>query len=61
MLDTIVKNEMIAPYVNIKAYVAYIESLLDGIAGASQIINVDVNNSDAKSRSGKDAPLKQNG
>lgn len=61
VLDTIVKNEMIAPYVNIKAYVAYIESLLDGIAGASQIINVDVNNSDAKSRSGKDAPLKQNG
>ena len=59
MLDSIVNNEKIAPYVNIKAYVAYIESLLDGLAGASQIINVDVNNSDAKSMSGKDAPLKQ--
>lgn len=59
MLDAIVKNETIAPYVNIKAYIAYVESLLDGLAGASQIINVDVNNSDAKSRSGKDAPLKQ--
>ena len=61
VLDTIVNNEKIAPYVNIKAYIAYVESLLDGLAGASQIINVDVNNADAKSNSGKNAPLKQNG
>lgn len=61
VLDTIVNNEKIAPYVNIKAYIAYVESLLDGLAGASQIINVDRNNADAKSNSGKNAPLKQNG
>jgi len=58
VLDAIISNERIAPYVDIKAYIAYIESLLDGLAGASQIINVDVNNADAKSRSGKDAPMK---
>lgn len=33
-------HEAIAPYVNADARAAYIESLLDGIAGASQIITV---------------------
>ena len=54
MLNTIITDEKIAPYVDEKAYVAYVESLLDGLAGASQIINIDIHNSDAKSKSGKD-------
>lgn len=54
VLNTIITDEKIAPYVDEKAYVAYVESLLDGLAGASQIINIDINNSDAKSKSGRD-------
>lgn len=57
VLNDIISNEKIAPYVDIKAYVAYVESLLDGLAGASQIINVDVNSSDAKSLSGDDETI----
>lgn len=61
-LSTIITNDAIKPYVDMDAYVAYVETLLDGMAGASQIINVPHNNADAKSVSGKESKLsKQNG
>ena len=40
-LTTITSDEKIAPYVDTNALAAYVESLLDGLVGASQIINVD--------------------
>lgn len=40
-LTTITSDEKIAPYVDTKALATYVESLLDGLVGASQIINVD--------------------
>lgn len=63
VIDGIINNEAIKPYVDMEAYVAYVESLLDGMAGATQIINIKKNNSDAKTNSGKNAPpqMKQNG
>ena len=48
-IDTIIKNENIAPYVDKKAFAQYTESLLDGLAGATQIINVAQYSSDTKS------------
>ncbi len=47
-IDTIINNENIAPYVDKKAFAQYVESLLDGLAGATQIINVDQYISDTK-------------
>lgn len=41
VIREIITDERIAPYVNEVEYAAYVESLLDGLAGASQIINVD--------------------
>lgn len=48
VLNDIISNERIAPYVDNEAFAAYAESLLDGLAGASQIINVPKNTADAK-------------
>ena len=59
VLTTIIADPKIAPYVDEKAYVAYVESLLDGLAGASQIINIEVNGADAKSRVDGKVSLKQ--
>ena len=59
VLTTIIGDPKIAPYVDELAYVAYVESLLDGLAGASQIINIEVNGSDAKSRVDGKVSLKQ--
>ena len=39
-LMTVTNDEAIAPYVNKDERAAYVESLLDGLAGATQIINV---------------------
>lgn len=39
-LMTVTTDESIAPYVNADARASYVESLLDGLAGATQIINV---------------------
>ena len=58
-LSTIISDEKIAPYVDHSAYVAYIESLLDGLAGASQIINIEKNGSDAKSTVDSRKSMKQ--
>ena len=40
-LTAITSDEKIAPYVDTTALATYVESLLDGLVGASQIINVD--------------------
>lgn len=51
-IKDVIEDEMIKPYVDTEAYAAFMESLIDGIAGATQIINTKKNNSDAKSASG---------
>lgn len=57
VLRDVITDETIAPYVDKVAYVAFMESMLDGMVGASQIINVPRNTSDAKGYSGRtDAP-----
>lgn len=47
-IQTITTDEAVSEYVDKKARAAYYESLLDGIAGATQIINVEDNDPDAK-------------
>lgn len=47
-IKEITSDETITEYVDKKARAAYIESLLDGIAGATQIINVEDNDPDTK-------------
>lgn len=59
VLSTIISDEKIAPYVDHAAYVAYVESLLDGLAGASQIINIEKNGADAKSTIDSRKSMKQ--
>ena len=55
MLMDVTTNEAIAPYVNAEARAAYVESLLDGLAGATQIINVPDSPDEAKDASKKNS------
>ena len=48
-ITDVIDNEKIAPFVDDRAFAQYMESLLDSLAGATQIINVNKFNADTKS------------
>ena len=59
-LMTVTGDEAIAPYVNKDARAAYVESLLDGLAGATQIINVPTYSAEGNEKSSSSQSTKKN-